>query len=312
MCYSAQVWADWNRYRKLGGDLDIHAFARLIDEMGGSAGWIRRVPKRTRDSLLDVRSEEGMALAKAVREANAAAEGMLRQELRAQSERLAAAEVVLAGPKPTKKAANDQRIATDKVSRARRDLDDLVRRDFLDRDSRIYPGNYAPVLVVEEGRRVIKPMRYQCRPAGTPAFFDTKFPGTYNARRDSLEGFWKGLFGRSHALLVVDTFYENVEGPDGKNQVLQFTPRDREPMLVACLWSRWTDPKGVLPDLDSFAAITDEPEPEVAAAGHDRTIINIRPEHLDAWLSPDPANLAALYAIFDDKRHPYYEHQLAA
>jgi len=48
----------------------------------------------------------------------------------------------------------------------------------------------------------------------------------------------------------------------------------------------------------------------VAAAGHDRTVINIRPEHVEAWLNPDPNNLAALYAIFDDKRHPYYEHQL--
>ena len=64
---------------------------------------------------------------------------------------------------------------------------------------------------------------------------------------------------------------------------------------------------GIEPDLPCFAAITDEPEPEVAAAGHDRTIINIRPEHVDAWLNPDPNNLDALFAIFDDKRHPYYE-----
>lgn len=67
------------------------------------------------------------------------------------------------------------------------------------------------------------------------------------------------------------------------------------------------------PDLLSFAAITDEPEPEIAAAGHDRTIINIKPEHIEAWLNPDPNNLeAALYAIFDDKQHPFYEFQEAA
>ena len=312
MCYSAQVWADWRRYRKLGGDLDIKGFVRLIDEMGGRPGWIRKLPKATRDSLLDVRTEEGMALAKAVREANRAAEVMLRDELQAQTDRLTTAEAVLGGSKPTKKAANDQRIATDKVSRAKRDLDDLVRTELLDRDSRIYPGNYVPVLVAEGDRYVVKPMRYQCRPADKPVIYDTKYPGTYNARRDNLEGFWKEQFGHTHALLVVDTFYENVEGADGKNQVIQFTPRDREPMLVACLWSHWTDPAGKLPDLDSFAAITDDPEPEVAAAGHDRTIINIKPEHVDAWLHPDTANLAALYAIFDDKRHPYYEHQVAA
>ncbi|HEX5306038.1 MAG TPA: SOS response-associated peptidase family protein [Dyella sp.] len=312
MCYSAQVWADWQRYRKLGGELDVKAFARLIDELGGSAGWIRKLPKATRDSLLDVRSAEGMALARAVREANRAAEAVLHDELRAQGERRAGAEVILAGPRPTRKAANDQRVATDKMARAQRDLDDLSRTESLERDRRIYPGMYAPVLVAEGDRTVIQPMRYQCRPAGKPAFFDARFPGTYNARRDNLEGFWKAQFGHTHALMVVDTFYENVEGADGTHRVLQFTPRDREPMLVACLWSRWTDPAGKLPDLLSFAAITDDPEPEVAAAGHDRTIINLKPEHVDAWLRPNPSRLAELYAIFDDKRHPYYEHRIAA
>lgn len=103
-----------------------------------------------------------------------------------------------------------------------------------------------------------------------------------------------------------------MEGADGKNRVLQFTPRTREPMLVACLWSHEKDPAGLEPDLLSLAAIIDDPEPEVAAAGHDRTIINIKPTHVDAWLKPHPANLAELYAVFDDKRHPFYEHRIAA
>jgi hypothetical protein len=33
---------------------------------------------------------------------------------------------------------------------------------------------------------------------------------------------------------------------------------------------------------------------------------------VDAWLNPDPQDLEALFAIFDDKRHPYYEHRKAA
>ena len=52
------------------------------------------------------------------------------------------------------------------------------------------------------------------------------------------------------------------------------------------------------------------PGPEVAAAGHDRTIINIKPEHLDAWLNPR-GNLAAMQASFDDKRHTFYENRMA-
>ena len=82
-------------------------------------------------------------------------------------------------------------------------LSDLRRTELKDRDSRIFPGHYAPVMVMENGRLVVKPMRYQCRPAGKPAFYDTKYPGTYNARRDNLEGFWKGLFGYTHGIAVV-------------------------------------------------------------------------------------------------------------
>lgn len=61
-----------------------------------------------------------------------------------------------------------------------------------------------------------------------------------------------------------------------------------------------------------FAAVTDDPEPEVAAAGHDRTVINIKPEHIEAWLHPDPQSLQAQHEIFDDRQHPFYEHKIAA
>jgi putative SOS response-associated peptidase YedK len=302
MCYSAQIWADYRKYQKtFGADLDIKAFVDLY--------WARqngakvKTPKAMDDAF---REGELGDLIRAYRKAQAS---KFEQELFAQTKRLNDAERTLQ-TKTTKAATESVRIATDKISKAKLALDDLRRTELKDRDSRIFPGNYAPVLVMENGKRVVKPMRYQCRPAGKPPKNDVLYPGTYNARRDSLGNYWKSLFGYSHGLMVVSTFYENVEGEDGKNQVLQFTPKDRSDMLVACLWSRWIDPGCKEPDLLSFAAITDDPEPEVAAAGHDRTIINIRPEHVESWLNPDPANLDTLYAIFDDKQHPYYEHQL--
>src|SRR5690606_7193022 len=247
--------------------------------------------------------------------------GRLEQEVFKQKKRLADAERTLQ-TKTTKKALEDRRIATAKIDWALGKLADLRRTRPELRDSRIFPGMHAPVLVWEGGRRVVKPMRYQCRPAGKPAFFDRKFPGTYNARRDNLEGFWKDAFGLTHGLMVASRFYENVprhrmegrelgEDEPEENVILEFAPRDGSEMLIACLWSRWTGGEGE-PELLSFAAITDEPEPEVAAAGHDRTVINIKPEHIDAWLNPEPGNLAALYAIFDDRQHPYYEHRMAA
>ena len=166
-----------------------------------------------------------------------------------------------------------------------------------------------------------EPMRYGCRPAGKPAFYDVKYPGTYNARRDNLQGFWKGQFGHTHGLIVVNAFYENVNrhkaegrdlapGEEVENLVLEFKPRPTQDMLVACLWSKWTGPNE--PDLLSFAAITDEPPAEVAAAGHDRCIVPIKPENVDAWLNPANASADRLLAILEDRERPYYEHRMAA
>ncbi|HDS1531982.1 TPA: SOS response-associated peptidase family protein [Stenotrophomonas maltophilia] len=310
MCYSAQITAAYQKLvRMTGATLSLQEFAALYAHDPGKKR--PKTPKAMDDAFRAGTSPAELAVWGEVEQWNRAEAAVLEQELFANRKRLADAERALQ-VKETKKAREDVRIAGNKIDRALAKLADLRRTEPKDRDGRIFPGVYAPVIVAEGGKLVIKPMRYQCRLAGKLASYDQRYPGTYNARRDSLEKFWAPAFGHTHGLLVVDTFYENVEGPDGKNQVVQFTPRTGEPMLVACLWSHWTDPAGKGSDLLSFAAITDDPEPEVAAAGHDRTIINIKPEHVDAWLNPDSADLAALYRIFDDKRHPFYEHRLAA
>jgi putative SOS response-associated peptidase YedK len=80
--------------------------------------------------------------------------------------------------------------------------------------------------------------------------------------------------------------------------------------LIACLWSKWTGLGE--PDLLSFAAVTDDPPAEITLAGHDRCIIPIEAENINAWLNPDPADLAAQYTILDDRHQPYYEYRLTA
>jgi putative SOS response-associated peptidase YedK len=131
----------------------------------------------------------------------------------------------------------------------------------------------------------------------------------YNARRDNLGGFWKQQFGDSHAIMLANAFFENVETEEKGKHVLEFRPRGLSEMYVACIWSHWQQGDD---HLDSFAAITDEPPPEIAEAGHDRCIIPIKEENIEAWLNPDPKNLDSLQAILDDRTRPYYEHKLAA
>ncbi len=307
MCYSALIEADYRRYvRQFGATVSLEDFTAqaMVDPgKGKRPKW----PKGMRDAAAADPSPEAAQLRDAVRFWVAQDIAEAERELDKQQRRVAEGEASLA-VRLTKKATDDVRIGTNKVAQLEDRLANLRRKEPKPRDGRIYPGYYAPVMMWQDGGPVVLPMRYQCRPAGKPEFYDRKFPGTYNARRDNLEGFWRGLFGKTHGVVLARAFYEHVER-DGQDTVLEFRPQDGSEMLVACLWSSWIGKDGE--ELLSFAAITDDPPPEVAAAGHDRCIIPIRPENLEAWLNP-AADPKALYAILDDRERPYYEHREAA
>jgi putative SOS response-associated peptidase YedK len=317
MCYSAQITASYKKYvREFGAKLSIHDFVDLF--FGRSGDPSIQIPKGMEAEFADGQTERGEEVKQHIDRYRQQQVVKFEGELSAQRGRLVEAERKLA-VKVTKAAEESKRIALKKIDWALGKLADLNRADPLQQDSRIFPGSYVPVMVVENGERVIKPMRYQCRPAGKPSFYDVKFPGTYNARMDNLGGFWKGLFGYTHGIVIFDSFYEIVShhrleqralapGEKDEKVVLQFTPNPPQDLLVACLWSRWTGPN--VPDLLSFAAITDEPLPEVAAAGHDRCIVTIKPANVQAWLNPDPDNLTAQYAILEDRVRPRFEHRV--
>lgn len=323
MCYSAEVRADYAAFQRLfpGTRVSIKDFF--------AAYWKRKqkpmlqFPKAMEALFANPTTDEERDIKALIEEFKADQATNFEQILFKQRARLVAAERKLQ-TKPTKGALEDQRIANDKIPWALAKLADIKRTELKPRDSRIFPGWYAPVLVMEEGQLVLKPMRYQCRPAGKPAFYDTKYPGTYNARRDNLRNFWKGQFGHTHGLMIVNGFYENVKRHDmehrelrpdeePENVVLEFRPRPTQDMLIACLYSHWVPPEGSEEEeLWSFAAVTDEPPPEVADAGHDRCIIQLRHENVTAWLTPQGRTLDQLEEILEDKERPYYEHRMAA
>ena len=306
MCYSAQIVADYRKYVKMfGAHMSIKEFAELYWEHGGRD---LKAPLAMEAAFSDAQTDDERRIQALIAEYNALRTTKLEQELFKQRRRLADAERALE-TKVTKAATESKRVASDKIDAAVSRLADLKRTTLKDADSRIYPGWYAPVMIVQDGHRVVVPMRYRCRLPDWTAEMEKEKPGTYNARRNNLRRVWGKLFGHNHGIMIVNRFYEHVDH-NGKKLVLQFDPTPAQQMLVACLWSRTAIPGE--PDLWSFAAITDEPPPEVAAAGHDRCIVPIKPENVDAWLNPDPSNLAAQYSILDDRERPYYEHQIAA
>jgi putative SOS response-associated peptidase YedK len=317
MCYSAQVIQMARKlHRQLGIRIDYdeveRLFFRRLDDQS------LNISRGFEANFDDPATDQERRIKGAIDEHRSRVASKIEQDLFTQKTRLVNAERSLS-TKETKKAREDVRIATSKIETLTGKLSNLRSSEPNEEDNRIFPFVYAGVIVKKDGRNLLTPMRYHCRPAGKPAFLDRQFPGLYNARRDNLEKFWGDQFGSRHAILVVESFYENVKrhtmehrelgaGEKEENVVLQFKPEPAQTMYIACLWSHWTDPKE--PDLRGFAAITDEPPADVAAAGHDRCIINLKPEHLEAWLAPQNHSTAELQAMLSDRAIPVFQHEI--
>jgi putative SOS response-associated peptidase YedK len=315
MCYSAQVVQIIRRlHRDLGIRLDYteaeRLFVRRLEDptLNISRGFEANFDAPATDQERRIRA--------AIDEHRSRLAAKIEHDLFSQKTRLVNAERSLK-TKETKKAREDVRIANTKIEALTRKRSEWRRTELKSRDNRIFPMMYGGVIIRQDGHNVLTPMRYACRPAGKPSFYDKKFPGLYNARRDNLGRFWSEQFGAHHAVMVVESFYENVllhtmqhrnlePGETLRNVVLQFTPKPAQPLFIACLWSHWTDPQE--PEVRGFAAITDEPPADVAAAGHDRCIINLKPEHIEAWLTPQGRSVEELQAMLSDRAVSLYEH----
>ena len=317
MCYSAQVIQMARKLnRQLGIRLDYDDIEKLFfRRLEDSSINISRGFEANFD---DPATDRERRIKGAIDEHRSKLASKLEKDLFTQKTRLVNAERQLQ-EKETKQAREHVRISTTKIDSLSTKLSRLRSSEPTEEDNRIFPFVYAAVIVKKDGQHLLTPMRYHCRPAGMPAFYDRKFPGLYNARRDNLEKFWREQFGTHHAILVVESFYENVKrhtmehrelvaGEAEENVVLQFKPEPAQIMYIACLWSNWTDPNE--PDLRGFAAITDDPPADVAAAGHDRCIINLKPEHVDAWLSPESRSRKELQDILSDRAIPVFQHEI--
>jgi putative SOS response-associated peptidase YedK len=316
MCYSAQVVQMARKLsRQLGIRLDYAEverlfFRRLEDPaVNISRGFEANFDEPSNDQERRIKT--------AIDEHRSRVASKLEKDLFSQKTRLVNAQRSLT-EKETKKAREEVRIATSKIAALSTKLSGLRSMEPNPEDNRIFPFVYAGVITRKEGQNLLTPMRYFCRPAGKPAYYDRQFPGLYNARRDNLEKFWGEQFGSHHAIMVVESFFENVKlhtmehrqlkaGEREQNVVLQFKPEPAQAMYIACLWSHWTDP--IEPDQRGFAAITDEPPADVAAAGHDRCIINLKPEHVEAWLTPETRSRKELQDLLSDRAVPVFQHE---
>lgn len=325
MCYSAEVAADFHTYQRMGGALSIKEFVALFYHQGKAGTFTRLVPRAVRDAFAHPHDAGEQEVHQSVIDAYRAVilhfEGIIAE----QTERLAKATLVLQGPKPTKKAATDQRVATNKIRDAELRIAEAkqVAKEH-DGFARIWPGHFCPLLIRDPatGERKVVPARYRCRLIGWTEADEKKKPGTYNARMDSLKTAWRGIFGYFHGVVVARRFFESVllhdnqqralaPGEKEQNIEIVFSPEPQQEMLLACLY-RYVESEGDEGGYYTFAAVTRDPPPEVQAAGHNRCVIPLKPKNLDAWLDPDPKNLSAQFAILEDPIGAFYQHQIVS
>jgi hypothetical protein len=125
LCYSAEVQEDYRWYiRTFGAKISIADFVHLYTSRLADSKI--RIAKAMDAAFAQPRTADEQAIKALIDEYDASQAAKLEQELFKQKKRLADAERTLKA-KVTKKAQDDQRIATNKIAWAKGKLDDLRR-----------------------------------------------------------------------------------------------------------------------------------------------------------------------------------------
>lgn len=227
-------------------------------------------------------------------------------------------------------------------------VDPKKTKFIANRDDRIYPMYYAPIIYKKDNELVIEPMRYS-----TFSPLPMRKYTSYNARRDNLTSpFWADAFGKNHGFIVIKAFYEWVavknlikagvvkleqikeefrkKSEERKKQLLEkgkkyyptknelqeaifkdiiieFKPEKNEDLLVPVIFN--SDPAKENP-FKGFAIITDEPTPEIKAAGHDRCPIILAYDAIKQWLKAADKSNEEIQIILRQNIKHFFKHQL--
>lgn len=180
------------------------------------------------------------------------------------------------------------------------------------------PRQHAPVFVWEDGRAVLKPMRWGLIP---PSAKDESIGDQLaTARAETLtdKTSFRRPFEKQRCLVPADGFYEWDAAPDGK-QPFRFTRKGGGFFCMAGLWEKWHRPHregelglddtgpGIDQTLETFTIITTKAN-SVVAQVHDRMPVILAPDHYHWWLQPDRFELQFLKTLL----RPYPAEDMAS
>ena len=308
MCYSSKVSQNIKDLaRQFSATMDYSEVERLMMERLG--GRPIRLARGFEWNFSNPQTPQERRIADLDTEYRAKKVAELEQEIFKQKKRLADAQRKLK-VKETKSALNEQRIATSKIDASLERIALLTGTQPHEDDHRIFPMTYAPIILKRDGRNVITLARYHLRQQGKAGVHRSEVSrALQRASRQPRALLAQRV--RTHARVDGDGFVlrERRARRQERGAALHSTTCLSDCSSRACMRIGRIRRKV---DLLSFAAVTDEPPPEIKAAGHDRCIINLRPENVEAWLSPEGRSDQELQAILSDRQQPYYEHEVMA
>jgi putative SOS response-associated peptidase YedK len=147
----------------------------------------------------------------------------------------------------------------------------------------IVPHRPAPVIVYDNGENVLKLMRFSL----VPRWLKDPKPkfATHNARLETVaeKPAWREAFRKRHCLVPFTDFIEPIYEGEHAGFMVAFHLREPGWLIAAGIWEEWTN-RETGEVIESFAILTTEPPPFVAATGHDRCPLFLTPEAQKRWM----------------------------
>lgn len=160
------------------------------------------------------------------------------------------------------------------------------------------PMRLAKVIRVgEDGRRELVAMRWGFSKPENAVFK----PDHMHARAETIDTrpTFAEAFAERRGIVLVASFNEGEQLPDGKTKQWVIRAKDRTPIAIAVIWEEWVGDQGSEP---SFVMATTPPNPLIARIT-DRMPAILHSQDWTAWLGETDASLKdvkALLRMFDD------------
>jgi len=150
----------------------------------------------------------------------------------------------------------------------------------------VFPKYPAPVIIESQGKRLVTGMAF-----GLIPFFEKNIKPKmvfHNARIETIseKPSFRKAFKETRCLIPVDSFFEYVEGEDGKKKLVKFYNQDETPLTAAGIWSKWKSPEGT--SINTFSMVTTSPPKIVETTGHDRCPLFLSDSLSEEWLADPP------------------------